>query len=144
MPIAFEPQENRMCWLLSDADKPKESRPMFTCAAPTRRIMAKYWATREEMDKLAANDEEVFHAKCIEAILLGVTGWVNFKHPGTGEPIPFNAESLLEWLTDDERAELLRRWPVAFQITEEERKKSLSPSPSGAASSVPIANTANA
>lgn len=130
MPIALEPDERRVVWLATDAEKPIESRPVFVCAAPSRRKMIEYGRIR----KLYAEttDDGSFFELILDAILLGVTGWKNI-------PVEFGREAMIDLLTEGELIELHKSWPKAFEITEEDRRGFPLRPQSDAAASVELA-----
>ena len=129
MPVALEPQEKRMFWLKSDAEKPRATRPMFACAAPSSRLRRRIEAIRAELVAMPKDGDDAFFDKMVEGIGLGVTGWVNFGDKA------FDPATLRDVLDDYELGELWRGWPTAYQLNEDEEKKSSSPFTSAAESS---------
>jgi len=73
----------------------------------------------------------------IDAAMLGLSGWENVNHPTTGEPIPFSAEAIAEWLTIEELLEVITF--LTGRLTADERKKSELPHSSDAANCAPVA-----
>ena len=131
MPVALEPNEKRLFWLKSDADKPLNIRPCFECSAFSKRTRIAYERIRNQIRELTDESDpkgETFDRLIGEGLKLGITGWRNF-----GKDYSF--EALEETLIDAELVELFRGWPDAFSMTDEDRKNSQSPLQSDAESS---------
>jgi hypothetical protein len=132
MPIATSPHQTTDFVLEIDRALPEAERPTFelrfVTGAESRRI--------RKLATEAANlkQEEQATAKFLEAMGLFVVGWRNLKHPRTGEPISFDLAKLEEVLSNSELAELFWRGQSHLALTEDDLKKSVSPSASASAS----------
>lgn len=131
MPISLLPSDRRLFWLKCDADTPLPERPVFECRSLTRAARIEYLRIWDEFAKMLGDEsvsDDVFHAKCLDLIMFGVSGWRNMGQP-------FARENIEKVLNDDEILELATSWPKAFAMTEEERVGFPLPQRSGAVNS---------
>lgn len=126
--IAIDPNQAVDYTLKIDADKPVKDRPTFVLRFLTARQWIRFIGILERIDALAEqkkNDEALDAG--VEAMALLVTGWRNIP----GDP-PFDVKQLPDVLTDAGFWELLYGGRNAILLTENDRKKSASPSASAA------------
>jgi len=98
--------------LKGDKDKPEGERPTFYFkAVPARKYLEADQKARDESGLQAAT----------EFLKDAIVGWENMNDPESGEPIPFDRESLDSKILDaDEIVELF----VGFRLGREDKKKS--------------------
>jgi len=124
MPLATRPNQRYEIVLSTDADLPKEKRPVFVF----RYLNIIEW---EEIAKLNDKFESAINATemidlAFEVIKKTLCGWRNMKTP-SGEEIPYRTEELKSMVSLQEATELMQA-AVAQRPAVEDKKKLDSPS----------------
>lgn len=106
MPIALDPGGKFPLVLHSDQDKPQESRPTFFARALCWREQK---AEQQKLDdlktsKLSNNEQK---EKALDQLFGLLVGWTNINDPKSGDPIPFQRDTIDLVLGSQEIAELL-------------------------------------
>jgi len=134
MPICASPDATFDFHLVSDADKPDESRPAFVCRFRTNRD---WHAAKAKLDSLKDVSDEDCFAGMLEVLNAGITG---IKHmPGYRD-----FAHVFDYLDDNERWELAWGHLIGQRMTEAERKNWLLQRASGPAPSATAVTPASA
>lgn len=109
----LRPKDRIVFSFADDSDLPEDERPKLIgkvlSVADARRMQSAF----------KGNDNL---SNAVEAVMIGLSGWENVKHPETGEPIPFSQDAVGEWLTIEELLEVMEF--LTGRLTADERKKS--------------------
>jgi hypothetical protein len=119
---ALEPGERFPIVLDWDIDKPEDQRPtIYTQAVSARRHMK----LGDRMDNFqnCKSSKELFEQLC-EGLAEVITGWKNFRHPATGDEIPYSPDVILDWFTTGELYELYRKVLAGGSTSKADEKNS--------------------
>jgi hypothetical protein len=109
----LRPQDRIVFTFAGDADLPLEQRP---------RLIAKVMSVGDVQALQGITRGVNGIESLVDAMLLAVTSWENVNDPTSGEPIPFNRESVAKWLTIEEITEVIEF--VTGRLSADDRKKS--------------------
>lgn len=130
--IAMDPELTFPVTLAGAAGKPEAERPVFVCHHPTQRETARMSRLAKEADE--EKEPEKSGELLAQAIGVVLVGWRNVRDRKRAE-VAFDAGRLPDLLTGRELWELYFAIATAAALSEEDLKKSGSPSPSATAGS---------
>ena len=122
MARALEPGVRQFIVLNSDSDKPSDKQPKIYFPALSLRKSQRVGMLMDEFAK--APDSKELHEKIVAALSEIMTGWENFNHPTTGEPILFTAEAIWDWITVPEAYEIMQKVLQQSSVSSDDQKKS--------------------
>lgn len=125
MPLKRDPNQVIRLVLKRDLDRSEATRPEFLCQAITARQEIAITALLEKLDYANQKPSES-NAILDDCIMIGIRDWTNI-------PEPFTRDALSDWLKISEKDELVGLILRAGKLSEDDRKKSASPSPSATA-----------
>ena len=142
MPILLNPNQKYPICLETDKDLPENERPIFFAKAQSclgqneiGELVDRWSDDGSDLTRQQLFDE------AIELLSNVIVGWKNMRDPATGEPIPFDQDSIREWLTYLEVRELIRKVMFNSHVDFEAKKNLESPPLSGEENSVPLVVT---
>lgn len=119
---ALEPGVKQFIVLDWDKEKPAEKQPKIFFPALSIRKSSRLG---ELMDEFAtAPNSKRLHEMIVDALAQVVTGWENFNHPETGEPLPFDKEQIWDWFTIPEAYEIMQKVLQQASVSADDQKKS--------------------
>ena len=120
MPAFSEP--NRKYQIILEADKDKEPalRTVFLAKSVTFRI---HRSIAELVDRTNTETIDQYFSDTLEALKMVLVGWKNFKHPDTGEDIPFDPAKFEDYLTATEAYQIVSK-ALYNDTLEDDQKKS--------------------
>lgn len=122
MPRALEP--GLIFPIVLESDRGKTPQPTFLAKSLSIRGQRRLLECVERIQQAAGKGEVIEAA--VEAVASGLVGWKHMIDPGTGQDIPYSCDALSEVLAIDELMEIVGKLIGAGQLSEEERKKSVS------------------
>lgn len=137
--IAMDPQQQIPISLKSDQAKPAASRPTFYARVLTAREHAQASRLLDEAAK--PGDAEASLNSLVALAKVTLQGWARVQDRG-GNGVAFAPERLPDLLTTNELWELAVASITASSVTEDDKKKSESPSAGSGATSAPAAPAA--
>lgn len=135
--IALDTSQSVEFKLPSDADRPDA--PTFRAHYLTAREASRVRAAADDAWKAyrgSTGDDAI--AIAVDGLAIGLTGWTGAKDRD-GADVPFAPDNVRDFLTDLEILELVNSFHNAILVSELDRKKSASPSPSATEPAAPVA-----
>jgi hypothetical protein len=119
MPAFSEP--NRRYKIILEADKDKEAaiQTVFFARSVTFRTHRKI---AELVDRTNTESLDSYFDDTKAALSLVLVGWKNFKHPETGEDIPFDIDKVEDYLTATEAYQIVSKSLYNDSLEHEEKK----------------------